>query len=132
MIGMRRTMRQPGWSRVEQEGGEARARGSSEVRAIRMKCGAVAAPVMNHLRPCTTQRSPRFSARVRIIDGSEPQPGCGSVMTNDERTAPSTIGCSQRAFCASVPTLSSTIMLPSSGAAQLKVAGPKIERFISS
>jgi hypothetical protein len=31
-----------------------------------------------------------------------------------------------------VPTASSTIMLPSSGAAELKTAGPKIERFIAS
>ena len=66
-----------------------------------------------------------------IIAGSEPPP-IGSVITNGERTRPSTIGCSQRAFCASVPTRSSIIMLPSSGAAQLNVAGPKIERFISS
>ncbi len=59
--------------------------------------------------------------------GSEPAPGAGSVITMDERTLPSTIGCSQRAFCSSVPILFSTIMLPSSGAAQLNVTGPKIE-----
>ena len=35
---------------VKEEGGEAAAR-SSEVRAIRMKCAAPSAPVMNHLRP---------------------------------------------------------------------------------
>ena len=107
-------------------------RASSPVLAISRKCAAAAAPVMNHLWPCTTHASPRRVAVVRIIDGSEPPPGCGSVITNDERTSPSTIGCSQRAFCASVPTRSSTIMLPSSGAALLNAAGPKIERFISS
>ena len=64
--------------------------------------------------------------------GSEPEPGAGSVMTNDERTLPSTIGCSQRFFCAGVPTFSSTSMLPSSGAAQLNATGPKSERPISS
>jgi len=63
-----------------------------------------------------TKRSPLRSAVVRIINGSEPPPGCGSVMTKAERTLPSTIGCSQRVFWASVATFFSTIMLPSSGA----------------
>ena len=87
---------------------------------------------MNHFRPCTTQRSPWRSARVSVIAGSEPLPGCGSVIANAERTRPSTIGASQRACCAGVPTLASSIMLPSSGAAQLKHAGPKIDSFIAS
>ena len=37
---------------VEQERRQA-VRGSSEVRATRMKCAASSAPVMNHLRPRT-------------------------------------------------------------------------------
>ena len=131
MIGMRRTMRQPGWSRSNMNAVSPR-RGSSPVFATRMKCCAVSAPVMNHLRPCTIQRSPRRSARVSIIAGSEPLPGCGSVIANAERTRPSTIGASQRAFCAGVATFASTVMLPSSGAAALKHAGPKIDQFISS
>ena len=45
---------------------------------------------------------------MSIIVGSEPAPGAGSVITMDERTLPSTIGCSQRAFCSSVPILFST------------------------
>ena len=61
---------------------------------------------------------------VSIAAGSEPEPGIGSVMAKDDRTLPSTIGCSQRSFCASVATFSSTIMLPSSGAAELKQTGP--------
>ena len=69
-------------------------RGSSEVRATRMKCVASAAPVMNHLRPVTTIGCRRASRRgSAIIDGSEPPPGCGSVMAKAERTSPSTIGC---------------------------------------
>ena len=92
-----------------------------------MKCRAASAPVMNHLRPSTIQRSSRRIAVVSIIAGSEPAPGCGSVITKDERTRPSTMGCSQRSFCASVATFSSTIMLPSSGAAQLHTTGPKSE-----
>ena len=67
-------------------------RASSEVRATRMKCSATPAPVMNHLWPWITQLSPFFSARVRIMPGSEPPPGAGSVMAKDERTLPSTIG----------------------------------------
>jgi len=97
-----------------------------------MKCCATPAPVINHFRPCTTQRSPRRSARVSIIDGSDPLPGCGSVIANAERTRPSTIGFSQRSRCASVPTFASRIMLPSSGAALLNTTGPKIEAFIAS
>jgi hypothetical protein len=38
------------------------------------------------------QVSPRRVAVVSIIEGSEPLPGCGSVIANDERTRPSTIG----------------------------------------
>ena len=53
-------------------------------------------------------------------------------MTKDERTLPSTMGLSQRSCWASVPTFASTVMLPSSGAAELNTTGPKIERFISS
>src|SRR5881409_3842232 len=59
------------------------------------------APVMNHLWPWITQAPPRFSARVRIMAGSEPPPGAGSVMAKAERTAPSTIGLSHLSFCAS-------------------------------
>ncbi len=69
-----------------------------------MKCCATPAPVMNHLRPRITQLSPCFVAVVCIMVGSEPAPGAGSVITMDERTLPSTMGCSQRAFCAAVAT----------------------------
>ena len=78
-------------------------RASSEVRAIRMKCAAPSAPVMNHLRPWMTHLPSFRSARVRIMPGSEPPPGAGSVMAKDERTLPSTIGRSQRSFWAGVP-----------------------------
>ncbi len=97
-----------------------------------MKCSATPAPVMNHLWPWITQRSPFFSARVRIMPGSEPPPGAGSVIAKAERTLPSTIGRSHLSFCAGVPTSASRFMLPSSGAAQLNATGPKIERFASS
>jgi hypothetical protein len=98
-----------------------------------MKWVASSAPVMNHLRPVIFQRSlPAGSALVSIMPGSEPAPGDGSVITKAERTVPSTIGFSQRCFWSGVATRLRTNMLPSSGAAQLKQTGPKIERFISS
>src|SRR5688500_20355369 len=92
-----------------------------------MKCWATPAPVMNHLRPRITHLSPWRVAVVSIIVGSEPEPGAGSVITMDERTLPSTMGCIQRAFCAAVATWLSERMLPSSGAAQLKTTGPRSE-----
>ena len=66
------------------------------------------------------------------MPGSEPPPGAGSVMAKADRTSPRAMGASQRSLCASVPSASSTIMLPSSGAAALNTTGPKIERFIAS
>ena len=50
----------------------------------------------------------------------------------DLNIAPWTMGCSQRSFWAGVAARSSTIMLPSSAAAELNTTGPKIDRFISS
>jgi hypothetical protein len=72
--------------------------------------------------------------RVSIMPpGSEPEPGCGSVITKDDRTPPSMIGCSQASFISSLgSTLLSTLMLPSSGAWQLRMTGPKIDRLASS
>ena len=132
MMGTVRTMRHPGWSAWKRNAERPR-RASSEVRATTMKCFASRAPVMNHFRPVTTHFPPRRSARVCIAPaGSEPAPGEGSVMTKEERTSPSIIGWSQRSFWSSVATRFKRIMLPSSGAWQLNVTGPKMERFISS
>ena len=132
MMGTVLRIRHPGWSAWKRNAERPR-RVSSDVRAMTMKCFASPAPVMNHLRPEITHFPPRRSARVCIAPaGSDPAPGAGSVMTNEERTSPSMMGWSQRSFWYSVPTRFSRIMLPSSGAWQLKVTGPKMERFISS
>ena len=75
----------------------------------------------------------RVRARVRIIDGSEPLPGCGSVIANARAHA--AIGDRREPALLSAPAwpiVASTRMLPSSGAAQLKQTGPKIDSFISS
>ena len=87
---------------------------------------------MNHLCPLTTHLFPTFSALLSIIPGSDPAPGWGSVITKAERTRPSAMGCSQRSFWAGLATFSRTDMLPSSGAAQLKAAGPKMEWLAAS
>ena len=86
---MRRTIRQPGRSRSNRKAVRCRrvSAGFGSVRAITMKCCAIAAPEMNHLRPVMVQAPPRRSARVRIIPGSEPPPGAGSVIAKDELTA---------------------------------------------
>ena len=57
-----------------------------------------------------------LTAVVASMEGSAPAPGAGSVIAKQERSRPSTIGRSQRSFCASVATASSRWMLPSSGA----------------
>ena len=133
MLGMRRKMRQPGSSLWNTKADSPR-RGSSDVRAIRMKCEATAAPEMNHFRPEMMYRSFLRSALVSIMPpGSEPEPGCGSVITKEERTSPSMIGCSHLSFISSVGSVLLRIdMLPSSGAWQLTMTGPKIERAASS
>ncbi len=72
-------------------------RGSSEVRASRMKCSAASPPVMNHLWPRMIHLSPpsrRWCASCRR--GRSRSRAAGSVMTMEERTSPWTIGSSQR------------------------------------
>ena len=110
---------------VEQEGGEAVARvvrGAGDEDEML----ASSAPVMNHLRPCTTYVLPALLGpgldhrwdRSRRRD---------AVRSWRRPSVPRhrTIGCSQRSFCSVVPTASSTIMLPSSGAAELKRRGQR-------
>ena len=134
MVGTRRSDAPAGLVLVKEKGREAAARivrGARDQDEVRWRHRR---PEMNHFRPCTMYFPPRFSARVSIMPpGSEPEPGCGSVITKEERTLPSMMGCSQWSFSASVfSTLLRTFMLPSSGAAQLKASGPKIERLASS
>lgn len=66
-------------------------------------------------------------AVVRSIEGSEPEPGAGSVMAKQERAWPWTSGRNQRSFCASVATTSIRWMLPSSGAWMFSATGPSGE-----
>ena len=70
-----------------------------------MKCAAPSAPVMNHLRPRDHAAVALLLGARLIMPGSEPPPGCGSVIAKAERTLPSTIGRSHFSFCAGVPVL---------------------------
>jgi hypothetical protein len=47
----------------------------------------------------------------------------GSVIANAERMVPASSGSSHMCFCSCVPLLSSTSMLPVSGAEQLNTSG---------
>ena len=86
---------------------------------------------MNHFRPLTTQVLPLFSTVVSIAEGSEPDPGAGSVMAKDERASPSAIGWSHRSFWALVPILLGN-HIAVVGRSGIETNRAKIERFISS
>jgi hypothetical protein len=67
-------------------------------------------------------------AVVRIIVGSLPAPGAGSIIEKPERSSPATSGRRYSSFWRSVPTSSSRCMFPSSGAATRIAAGPSSDR----
>ena len=65
-----------------------------------------------------------------LVASEEATPG--SVMRKALRIRPSSSGSSHSSFCACVPYLSSTSMLPVSGALQLKTYGAMNDRPVSS
>ena len=67
-------------------------------RRMRLACWAL---VVQTFRPLTTQRSPFFSARVRMREVSVPE--FGSVTPNDMMVSPVTILGSSRRLSSSVP-----------------------------
>ncbi len=73
----------------------------SSERAITMPTEAPTMPVMNALRPFTTQWLPSGLAVVSIMPGSDPAPlsVAGSVIRKAERARPATSGSRKRAFC---------------------------------
>ena len=94
--------------------------------AITIPTEAPTMPVMNALRPFTTQWLPSGRAVVCIIDGSEPAPpsAAGSVIRKAERARPDTSGSRNRCRCSGPATRPSRNMLPSSGAATFSASGP--------
>ena len=81
-------------------------------------------PLDHHLRPLMTTSSPSTTAVASMLVASE-EATSGSVIVNAERIRPSSSGSSHSACCSSVPYLSSTSMLPVSGAWQLKTYGAR-------
>ena len=97
---------------------------SSSVRAMRMAKLARRALEMNHLCPLITHSSPSLTAKVLIRVGSDPATS-GSVMAKQLMTRPSRSGRRYCSFCSSVAQCRSVCMLPSSGAWQLRIQGPR-------
>src|SRR4051794_39298833 len=79
-------------------------------------------PELHHFRPLMTTSLPSMKAVARMLVASE-EATSGSVMQKAERMVPSSRGMSQRSFCSFEPYLTSTSMLPVSGALQLNTSG---------
>ena len=92
---------------------------------------APTAPVISHFSPSMTKSPllPPVSRRavVSSIDGSEPEPGAGSVIIKHERMSPAASGRRYSSFCRSSATCSKRCMLASSGAKQFIAIGPRGE-----
>ena len=124
-------MRQPGWSRSNRNAVRP-LRGSSQVFAIRMKCCAASRAGDE---PLAAVHDPAVAAALGAScassTGRSRRPG--AARSSRTRSAP----CRRRSARASapsapgVPTFSSTIMLPSSGAAELKHDRPEDRRSSS-
>ena len=98
MIGMRRTISQPGWSRWKRKavsaGASARVRvGARDQDEVRRLAGAGDEPLAAGDAPAVALRARRWCGSS---PGSEPPPGAGSVIAKARAHRPSTIGCSQR------------------------------------
>ena len=126
MIGMRRTMRQPGWSLVEQHRGEAAPRivgGARQEDEVGCALGAGDEPFVAVHDVAVALRAPRACASSRRGRSRSPAPARSSRSPSGR--------CRRRSAAASapsglgVPSCSSTSMLPSSGAAQLQATGPE-------
>ena len=64
----------------------------ASVRAMTMQNPAPIAPLMKRLCPSITHRPFSRRAVVRRASGSEPAPGCGSVIPKQERVCPEARG----------------------------------------
>jgi hypothetical protein len=73
----------------------------SSVIAQQMHRSAMAPLVIHILAPLITQSPPFFTARVFMLEGSDPP--CGSVSPKQPIFLPRAISGSQRCFCSSLP-----------------------------
>ena len=101
-------------------GSPAQVESSMPISSISLQFGC-AAPVMNHLRPCTTSWPPSCAMRVCSCVGSDDATS-GSLIAKQERMSPLSSGSSQRARCGASAKSCSSSMLPLSGALQLKTS----------
>src|SRR5712692_5272214 len=123
MVGMLRSFFKPGASpgkMIIEARSYASACGS--VTSIAIRKSAIMPFDVNHLWPLMTHSSPSSTAVVDSRVGSEPAV-LGSVIEKAERILPSSSGCSQRFFCASVPNSARISELPESGAWLPKTIG---------
>jgi hypothetical protein len=89
MTGILRTTLNPGWPPSTRKRVQAfRPPAGASVTAATMRNPAPSAPVAKDLWPSMTNPDPFARATVRIIEGSEPAPGAGSVMAKAERQVP--------------------------------------------
>ena len=89
------------------------------------------APEVQCFSPLMTHSSPSRRAEVETLVASEDATS-GSVMPKQERISPRMSGSSHCFFCASLPYLWSTSILPVSGAEQLKISAASRDLPISS
>ena len=89
------------------------------------------APDVQCFSPLITHSSPSNLAEVQMLVASE-EATSGSVMPKQERISPAKSGSSHCFFCASLPYLCKTSMLPVSGAEHLKISAANRDLPISS
>mmetsp|Transcript_35749 Transcript_35749/g.78549 ORF Transcript_35749/g.78549 Transcript_35749/m.78549 type:complete len:204 (+) Transcript_35749:813-1424(+) len=110
-----------------------RGRDSSGTCPMKMKSSqrGWAALEVHHFRPLSTRSSPS-STTVACMLVASLEATSGSVIAKADRIRPSSSGVSHCSFCAAVPNMCSTSMLPVSGALQLNTSGARSDLPISS
>ena len=88
-------------------------------------------PEVHHFLPFMTYSSPSLTMLDSIFVASE-EATAGSVIAKADRISPFNRGVNQRSLFSSVAYLSSTSILPVSGAEQLNTSDPKCTRPITS
>ncbi|BBB01377.1 hypothetical protein RVR_8758 [Actinacidiphila reveromycinica] len=91
---------------------------SVPVRAVTIAKAAPSPPVMNHLRASDTQPARVRRAVVASWAGSDPVPGAGPVIAEQDRVSPAASGWRKRSRCAEPVFFSGSGMSSSSGAAR--------------
>src|SRR5699024_7620767 len=96
----------------------------SSVRIIAMQKLARFAPEMKRLCPLSTQLPFLYSALLVSCLGSEPVPGCGSVIPKQDCISAAARGARYSFCCSGVAIIPIMCRLPSSGAIIFNDTGP--------